>query len=131
MRPQPDTYMFRTTVGHKIFELLIRPLPPESFEDIVFKTQLRGFIGKMLLHLRRAVAAPIEIFPHSPPRPDPGSMNTLGKKRRVRRRTEIMNNITIDQGIKMLSPARTTRHGVVIVPSTTAGFASRATSSAE
>src|SRR5437867_2933292 len=76
------------------------PSLPETFYDVVFKTEFASQIGKVL-HLLQRVLATIQIFPYSATRPDPSSLKPLRKQRLVRRLAKARYYVAVHQAIQV------------------------------
>src|SRR5260370_1412949 len=110
MFPKPQTDVGLTGIISKLPNLRFRPALPEAFDHVVFESQLAGEPRK-LFHAVEGILAAIEISPHRSSWFDPIGMQSLRENRYVRRRRYAVDNVAVNQRIKIganlhVSPGR-------------------------
>ena len=96
--PDPDAYFLLPGVVGKFPHLRFAPLLPETFHDVVFKSQLSSEPGKFFHTVKRVLAA-IQIFPDSPTWFDPFRVESRGKESIVCRRRDVADDVAVHQRV--------------------------------
>src|SRR5882724_2172558 len=86
--PDPDAYFLLRGVVGKFPHLRFGPLLPETFHEVVFKSQLSCEPRKFFHTVKRVLAA-IQVFPDSAARSDPFGVESPGKEFIVWRRRDV------------------------------------------
>src|SRR6185503_7361537 len=97
-KPNPDLVLSR--VLNKLSHLFFGPPLPETFHNVVFKSQLACKSGKLLHTVQGALSA-VKVFPHSAARPYPSGVDAQRKKILVGLRGDVVDYVAVNQRIQI------------------------------
>src|SRR5215831_1490456 len=100
MFPKPKVYPSLLGVFDNFFNFLVAPSRPIALDHVVFEAQLSGRPAEFFCSFNRAFSA-VHVLPDRATWFEPGGVDTLREKLRIRRGTEIWDDIRIHQRIEI------------------------------